>query len=129
MYVLFLNIWDPWIMVTMVVMVIKTDKSDRTDISDIYRHLNLTFLVNCVGQLSQFLRCFLQISFLQHIQGNLLLGKLTTTYKPTGHGTSIINNGQIIHVFIVRPTLVQTRILTLLQIFPWQSYVKSRPDE
>ena len=72
---------------------------------------------------------FLQISFLQHIQGNLLLGKLTTTYKPTGHGTSIINNGQIIHVFIVRPTLVQTRILTLLQIFPWQSYVKSRPDE
>ena len=56
-------------MVTMVVMVIKTDKSDRTDISDIYRHLNLTFLVNCVGQLSQFLRCFPKFRITLHVAG------------------------------------------------------------
>ena len=51
------------IVVVMVVMVIRTDRTTRTrDKQDRQDrqilHLNLTFQVTCVGQLSQFLRCF-----------------------------------------------------------------------
>ena len=44
------------VMLVMFIMVIRTDRKTRTNGQT--GHLNLTFQVTCVGQLSQFLRCF-----------------------------------------------------------------------
>ena len=43
-------------MLVMFIMVVRTDRKTRTNRQT--GHLNLTFQVTCVGQLSQFLRCF-----------------------------------------------------------------------